>query len=67
MTDRKTQERREAVANAVATNRLEGLEPDARTIAELEQVAAGKLDVAEVMRRARERIAAGEFRAVPAK
>ncbi len=52
--DRAERYRREALENAVATNRLEGLEPDPRTVAELEQ--------AEVLRRVRERIAAGEFR-----
>lgn len=67
MTDREMTKRREGVENAIATQRLEGLEPDARTIAELQQVAAGELDTAEALRRARARIAAGEFRAVPAK
>jgi hypothetical protein len=65
VSDREFAERREAIENAVATQRLEGLEPDARTIAELEQVAAGTLDLAEVMRRVHARIAAGEFKSSP--
>ncbi|MBU9348632.1 hypothetical protein KTE11_28450 [Burkholderia multivorans] len=55
-----------AVENAIATQRLEGLELDPRTIAELEQVAAGELDVSEVLRRVHERIKAGEFKSPPA-
>ncbi|WP_445607653.1 antitoxin VbhA family protein, partial [Burkholderia multivorans] len=54
--------RLEAVENAIATQRLEGLEPDPRTIAELEQVAAGKLDLADVIANLRRRIAASEFK-----
>ncbi|CAM2164645.1 Antitoxin VbhA [Burkholderia latens] len=67
MTRQEIAERRAAVENAVATQRLEGLEPDPRTIAELEQVATGKLNVADVLRSLRERVASGEFRAVQAK
>jgi cytochrome P450 len=67
MTDQEIRERREAVANAVATNRLEGLEPDPATIAELERVARGEIDVADVLRDLKARVAAGEFRAVAAK
>ncbi|MCO1345947.1 antitoxin VbhA family protein (plasmid) [Burkholderia multivorans] len=54
-----------AVENAIATQRLEGLEPDPRTIAELEQVAADKLDLADVIANLRRRIAAGEFKSPP--
>lgn len=57
--DRSARER--AVANAVANQRLEGLEPDPQTIAELMQVAAGELEVSDVLRRLNARIAAGEF------
>ena len=65
ISERELAERRAAVANAVATQRLEGLEPDPRTVAELEQVAAGELDIAEVLRRLHVRIAAGEFKSSP--
>lgn len=55
-------ERRRAVVNAVANQRLEGLEPDPRTIAELERVAQGTLSVSDVINALRARIRAGEFR-----
>lgn len=53
--------------NAVANQRLEGLEPDAKTVAELRRVVAGELTIAEVLQSVRARISAGEFRQVPAK
>lgn len=56
-------ERRRAVLNAVASQRLEGLEPDPKTIAELERVAEGTLSIADVIQTLRSRIAAGDFRA----
>ncbi len=65
ISERELAERRAAIANAVATQRLEGLEPDPRTVAELEQVAAGEMDIAEVLRRLHVRIAAGEFKSSP--
>ncbi|WAT16207.1 hypothetical protein [Xanthomonas fragariae] len=46
--------------------RLEGLEPDPQTIAELERAAGGEIEIADVLERLRERVAAGEFRSVPA-
>ncbi|WP_063588580.1 antitoxin VbhA family protein [Achromobacter ruhlandii] len=55
-------ERRRAVLNAVASQRLEGLEPDPKTIAELERVAEGTLSIADVIQTLRSRIAAGDFR-----
>lgn len=53
--------------NAVANQRLEGLEPDAKTVAELGRVVTGELTIAEVLQSVRARISAGEFRQVPAK
>ncbi|MFY3552490.1 antitoxin [Achromobacter sp. LC458] len=54
--------RRHAVVNVVASQRLEGLEPDARTVADLIRASAGELIVADVLRTLKDRIAAGEFR-----
>lgn len=48
--------------NAVANQRLEGLEPDATAIAELERVVRGELTIADVIEGILARIAAGEFR-----
>lgn len=55
-------ERRRAVLNALASQRLEGLEPDPKTIAELERVAEGTLSISDVIKTLRSRIAAGDFR-----
>ncbi|WP_167385868.1 antitoxin VbhA family protein [Achromobacter ruhlandii] len=55
-------ERRRAVVNAVASQRLEGLEPDARTVADLQRAADGTLSVLNVINALRARVAAGEFR-----
>lgn len=55
-------DRHRAVVNAVASQRLEGLEPDTRTIADLERAAEGTLSVLEVINTLRARVAAGEFR-----
>ncbi|CUJ61850.1 antitoxin VbhA family protein [Achromobacter xylosoxidans] len=52
--------------NAVANQRLEGLEPDATTVAELHRVVMGELTIAEVLQSVRARISAGEFRQEPA-
>ncbi|KAF1041468.1 hypothetical protein [Xylophilus sp.] len=60
--EREIEERRQAVANAITTQRLEGLEVDAQTCAELERVARGELEPADVIESVRRRIAAGEFR-----
>ena len=55
-------ERREAVANAIATQRLGGLEVDALTRDELDRVARGELEPADVLRHLQARVAAGDFR-----
>jgi hypothetical protein len=66
-TDCELRERQHAVVNAVASQRLEGLEPDPRTVADLERAAAGELDISDVLRILKERIASGEFHVTPAK
>jgi hypothetical protein len=54
-------ERLAAVRDAVATVRLEGLEPDAATIDVMERVALGELTVAEARALIHARIARGEI------
>jgi hypothetical protein len=51
-----------ALENAIASHRLEGLEPDAQTIEDLKCVVRGEFGVQESLRRVKERIALGEFR-----
>ncbi|PNV26416.1 antitoxin VbhA family protein [Xanthomonas citri] len=50
------EDRRRAVANAIASQRLEGLEVDAQTRAELDQVARGELEPADVIASIRRRL-----------
>ncbi|EPS57993.1 hypothetical protein M569_16824 [Genlisea aurea] len=50
-----------ALENAVASHRLEGLEPDTQTIEDLQCVVRGEFDIEESLRRVKERIASGEF------
>ncbi len=61
LTEREQAERREAVANAIANQRLEGLEPDAQTIADLNSMARGELTLADAHARLYARIAAGDL------
>ncbi|MEX3614430.1 MAG: antitoxin VbhA family protein [Burkholderia gladioli] len=67
--ERELAERKQAVANAIATQRLEGLEIDPQTLADLDRVVRGELKPADVLRHLHERVAAGDFRdmLVPAK
>ncbi|WP_183016484.1 antitoxin VbhA family protein [Achromobacter sp. UMC46] len=62
LTSNDQREYHRAVVNAVASQRLEGLEPDARTIADLQRAADGTLSVLDVINTLRARVAAGEFR-----
>ena len=49
-------ERRQAVANAIASQRLEGLEPDAEVIRQLEAFAEGRLGIEAILEGFRSRI-----------
>lgn len=55
-------ERHRAVANAIATVRLEGLDVDAITTEDMYRHARGEIEWAEVLRHLHERVAAGAFR-----
>jgi len=50
-----------ALENAIASHRLEGLEPDTQTIEDLKCVVRGEFGIEEYLRRVKERIALGEF------
>lgn len=54
--------RQRALDNAVANQRLEGLEPDAKTVEDLGRVVKGELSIADVLKSVRARISAGNFR-----
>lgn len=51
-----------ALENAIASQRLEGLEADAQTIEDLKCVVRGEFGIEESVRRVKERIALGQFR-----
>ena len=51
-----------ALENAIASQRLEGLEPDPQTIEDLQCVVRGEFGIEESLRRVKERAALGQFR-----
>lgn len=57
--------RHRAVANAIASVQLEGLSVDAVTTDDLYRHARGEIELDEVLRHLRERVAAGAFRDPP--
>ena len=61
-TEQELAQRNMALENAIASHRLEGLEPDAQTIEDLKCVVRGEFDIEESLRRVKERVAIGQFR-----
>lgn len=53
--------RQDIVANAIANQRLEGLEPDAKVVLDLQRFARGQCDIDEVLSSFKARAANGEF------
>lgn len=51
-----------ALENAIASQRIEGLEPDAKTLEDLHRVVRGEFGVEEALRRVKERISLGGFK-----
>jgi hypothetical protein len=62
VTEQELAKRDMALENAIASHRLEGLEPDIQTIEDLNCVVRGEFDIEESLRRVKERIALGQFR-----
>lgn len=62
VTEQELAQRNMALENAIASHRLEGLEPDAQTIEDLKCVVRGEFDIEESLRRVKERVALGQFR-----
>ena len=62
VTEQELAKRNMALENAIASHRLEGLEPDAQTIEDLNCVVRGEFGIEESLRRVKERIAFGQFR-----
>jgi hypothetical protein len=61
ITEKGLAKRELALENAIASHRLEGLEPDARTVEDLQCVVRGEFNVEESLRRLRERIRLGQI------
>ena len=61
-TEQELAKRNLALENAIASQRLEGLEPDPQTIEDMQCVVRGEFDVEESLRRLKERIHLGQFR-----
>lgn len=62
MTDLEIKRNLRAVANVIASQRLEGLEVDSKTKEALEQTARGEMSIEQLLQSAKARIAAGEFK-----
>ena len=60
-TEQELAKRNLALENAIASQRMEGLEPDSRTIEDMQCVVHGEFDVEEALRRLRERINLGRI------
>lgn len=62
ITEQELAKRNAALENAIASHRLEGLEPDVQTIEDLKRVVRGEFDIEESLIRLKERISLGQFR-----
>jgi hypothetical protein len=63
--EKEMRERYEAVANGIATVRLESLDVDAVTVTDLYRYARGEIELDDVLCHLRERVAAGAFHDPP--
>ena len=61
-TEQELAKRNMALENAIASQRLEGLEPDPQTIEDMQCVVRGEFGIEESLRRVKERISLGQFR-----
>jgi hypothetical protein len=61
MIEQELTKRNMALENAIASHRLEGLEPDDQTLEDLKCVVHGEFGIEEYLRRVKERIALGQF------
>ena len=62
VTEQELAKRNLALENAIASQRIEGLEPDPKTIEDMQCVVRGEFGIEESLRRVKERVALGEFR-----
>jgi hypothetical protein len=62
LTEQELAKRNIALENSIASQRIEGLEPDPKTIEDMQCVVRGEFGIEESLRRVKERVALGEFR-----
>jgi hypothetical protein len=62
ITKREQEERKEIMENALASERLEGLEPDAKTIADSEKWTQGEMELCDIIDDLTARVKRGEIR-----
>ncbi|MGZ4023289.1 MAG: antitoxin VbhA family protein [Flavisolibacter sp.] len=62
LTEQEIARRELALENAIASQRLEGLEPDAQTLEDLKAVVRGEFGIEESIRRVKERVSLGQFK-----
>lgn len=60
-TEQELARRKATLENAIASLRLEGLEPDARAIEDMQCVIRGEFGIKEALMRLRERITLGQI------
>ncbi|EIJ6113790.1 antitoxin VbhA family protein [Salmonella enterica] len=62
LTEREIEQRRRDAENALASQRLEGLEPDPEVVAQVERVIVGELEIGDVIEGFIGRVKRGEVR-----
>ncbi|UNE53891.1 antitoxin VbhA family protein [Bartonella machadoae] len=60
LSEEEIKQRRFAAKNALANQRLEGLEPDPQVVAQMERVIIGELETSDVIKDLMERVKRGE-------
>lgn len=60
LTPQQIEQRRRDVQDALASQRLEGLEPDAQTLRQMQQYVEGQIELADIVAAFARRVANGE-------
>ncbi|WP_317992832.1 antitoxin VbhA family protein [Bartonella gliris] len=60
LSEEEIKRRRHYAENALASQRLEGLEPDPQVVAQMERVIIGELEISDVIKDYMERVKRGE-------
>ncbi|WP_273755021.1 antitoxin VbhA family protein [Bartonella sp. MM73XJBT.G] len=60
LSEEEIKRRRFAAKNALASQRLEGLEPDPKVVEQMERVIIGELEISDILKDYMERVKRGE-------